>query len=990
MKDNSNGQQYTGIIGWCIAASWLAYWQLRQSWRMLLFMGIITLSAIIIVCSIPLFSTIALETSLQDAFASQPHPFSNIIRIGGDTTAPSMDQLTNSGNDVAIALRQTVGSLFNDNPAPTISSWNYILYPSNPALHSIDPMTMHMISAPDALLSAHLAITNGTLPAQRTDGSLEFVISAATANAWHVGVGSTVFVEIPPARQLSHGNPPSIPAHIVGIGAPGPDDAIFGHAAAGTSLLTSGIPNYEVYGNFAAIFAFTKQEIAQTDNTDGLFSYYWTYTIDTNHLRLDHIDMLATQGNTFANVIPNMAPDWHNLMASYIDENGFFAAVDALQSHITLFQTPTTILIIETLAFSMFFIGVIGEYVVAWQADAIATLRSRGIERGQILSAFSIQLLLLGIVSLVPGPIAAALLVQYIAHTFFFQGSANLSLYDIGVQAWNASGYALIAAGTIVVAMIFAVARASDLNILTARQESARETRRPFWQRLYLDFALGVLGIAGFIAYRQVGQNLGTYVIHTNQYLMMFSIVAPLILVTALTLLFFRLFPFLLRIGAFLASINRGAPPIIALARLSRTPRQATQTTLLLALAMCVASFTIVTMATQQQRAHDIATYTVGADFRGTLPNTPSSSLSDVTKRYQAIPGVTSVSAGASLNAIDTTNDTGITMSLQAMDGDTFGNTAYWGNTYSKTSLTTLMQQISMQREQAASTDVVPAIVDAATWNVLGLTDGAVFTLTLPGYSISAMKFIAVAQVEHLPTIFDTAGLYNQNDTVDGGILVDYQTFQAVYTHDVPGNTPGLNTVWLRTRTDQQTLSHIRTQLSAGSLKLEQLYDRDALITRYQHDPLQNDLLFAQSIIAIAAFILAFVGLLSAAGFNAAQQRIAFVILRALGTSNQQLRMIAVWEQMVIYGTGLLLGAFFSGILIWLVAPMLAFIQLFNDAGGNSVLAFDVPPVQTVIPVSMLAMAVGIVFALCLGVIFFINGQTLRNPMNQMLRLNQD
>ncbi len=989
MKNTTNERRYTGFIGWFIATSWLAYWQLRQSWRMLLFMGIITLSTIVIVCAIPLFSTIALTASLRDTFDTQTHPFSNILRIGGDTTTPTMSQLANSGNDITSALQQAVNIPFTA-PDVTISTWNYAVYLSNPALNTVSPLTIHIASAPDALLREHLVLTKGVLPAQQADGSLELVIPAATASAWHVSDGSTVFVEIPSERMSVSGKPQLIPARIVGIGEPKQDDILFGYDNASADT-PAAAPNYTVYGNFAAIFALTKQETVQTTlNSDGLFSYYWTFAIDTRQLQLDQIDTLVNQGNTLALLLQNSAANYGNLTGAYINENGFFATAGVLQANIVTFQTPTNILIIEILSFIIFFISVLGKYIVAWQSDVIITLRSRGMEQGQIIGAFSLQLLLLSCLMLIGGPILAVILTQHIAHIFLFQSNIAISSQNIIGQAWSVAGYAVITAGAIILAAILAIARAAHMNILSARRESARETRAPLWQKMYLDVGLGVLGVAGFIAYYQVGQNLGEYVIHTNQYLTLFSILAPLMLAAAGALLFFRVFPLLLRIVAWIAGNYRGALPIIAFARLARTPQYAAQTATLLAFSISIATFTIVTTATQQQRVTDIATYTAGADFRGVLPSTAPISLNAITNQYRTLPGVENAAAGASFNVIYASSDTGIMLTLQAMDGNTFAQTAYWGNAESATSLAALMQQISAQRAQAAQTDTVPAIVDAATWDALGLTAGAPFTLSLPGYTNNAMKFTAIAKVSHLPAIFDTAGLYNQNNTVDGGILVDYQTFQAVYAHDVPGNILRPNTVWLRTQQSSQILSQIRAQLNTGSLKLGQLQDRAALIARYQQDPLQKDLLFAQIVAAIAACILAFIGLAVAAGFNVTQQKAAIIILHALGAGKRQLQIVAVWEQLLIYGIGLLLGIFLSAILIWLITPMLAFVQLINSNGTNSSLALDVPPVHMIIPAEILAIAIGVIFVLSLGAAITIIGQAMREPFNQTLRLNQD
>jgi hypothetical protein len=68
---------------------------------------------------------------------------------------------------------------------------------------------------------------------------------------------------------------------------------------------------------------------------------------------------------------------------------------------------------------------------------------------------------------------------------------------------------------------------------------------------------------------------------------------------------------------------------------------------LLLALAIAFAIFTLVFAASQQQRANDVAAYSVGADFSGTIPigvNHPP--LQDEIALYQHVHGVLAATTG--------------------------------------------------------------------------------------------------------------------------------------------------------------------------------------------------------------------------------------------------------------------------------------------------------------------------------------------------------
>ncbi|HYT36219.1 MAG TPA: hypothetical protein VEL49_03495, partial [Ktedonobacteraceae bacterium] len=87
---------------------------------------------------------------------------------------------------------------------------------------------------------------------------------------------------------------------------------------------------------------------------------------------------------------------------------------------------------------------------------------------------------------------------------------------------------------------------------------------------------------------------------------------------------------------------------MLALAQMSRAPRQSVRLTLLLALATAFAIFTIIFTASQTQRIEDVAAFQSGADFSGTFQNGVATPLqvTEETALYHTIPGVISATVG--------------------------------------------------------------------------------------------------------------------------------------------------------------------------------------------------------------------------------------------------------------------------------------------------------------------------------------------------------
>src|SRR5258707_10299455 len=92
----------------------LARWQVRQTWRLLVICGVGMLAAVILVCTMPLYSRMALSSGLHAALNAAPENST----LGVTSTLNSVRN--HSGVDV---LNQAVTSLIqNDLPAQALSS----------------------------------------------------------------------------------------------------------------------------------------------------------------------------------------------------------------------------------------------------------------------------------------------------------------------------------------------------------------------------------------------------------------------------------------------------------------------------------------------------------------------------------------------------------------------------------------------------------------------------------------------------------------------------------------------------------------------------------------------------------------------------------------------------------------------------------------------------------------------------------------------------
>src|SRR5260221_3343952 len=191
---------------------------------------------------------------------------------------------------------------------------------------------------------------------------------------------------------------------------------------------------------------------------------------------------------------------------------------------------------------------------------------------------------------------------------------------------------------------------------------------------------------------------------------------------------------------------SRGMISMLALAQMARSPRQAIRMTLLLALAIAFAIFTLVFASSQSQRISDIAAYESGADFSGDIPLAAQHlTVQGETAKYSTISGVTSVTVGYTGTGVTAGTSPTLPLQIRAVDARAFAHTAIWTPQYSSQSLASLMAQLVARQGAAAN---VPVIIDAVTMSTLGLQVNDSFTLSVNNLPYSTLNCMVIAEVQ--------------------------------------------------------------------------------------------------------------------------------------------------------------------------------------------------------------------------------------------------
>ncbi len=998
----------------------LSAWQLRRTWFLLPFIALGMIAAVVIVCTLPLLSNVMTTASLRNTLSATPE--SNELAVYAGDPGISTAIVQAASNEFAPLFRRYLGNTVQQIQfSTTINDFSFSPQRQNSLLVTYGT-AMQQAASHFGKVDGHIAhLTNQ--PAH----DIEVMMTPATAKQLGMRLGSTFslsFSYFTANPATTDTEPPlystTLTAHLVGLFQVTSRTIGYWHGDDFSPLpLTIKraaiqyqeaivVPEDAVLAFFDHLRALHQSDAIYSLSNSG-YAFAWYYQFLPSHLTGNDLTPLINGITGLQSTMNSLYGDLQSdpstpatypylsslgLSGSVLSSPGQPGSLELLRERVDVARIPASVFTLLILSLILFFVSLMIALLVDRQREVIALLQSRGASGGQIFGADFLQSAILCLVALLVGiPLAIATTLWLAGH--ILPGNERDALDVITTHPFQVIvamlPYALI---IIVIALLttgLSLFSAAHLDVLSQRRAAARSNTRPVWQRFNLDLIAGALAFLGYGISFYV-TSIGTVLQGDARILIAtpLSILAPFFLVLGCLLLFFRLFPVLLQWGGHLAERSRGAVSLLAFAHVARSPRQSLRMALLLALATAFTFFTFVYGATEAQHIQDIATAETGADFSAHV-SANSSSLSQIVRQSSTIPGVLSASAGSADQGSGGHAD--LAMEIRAVDPVSFGQTVRWPSPQAYLQASPLLAKLASQQHVALAFDVVPVIVDQTTADALLLQVGSTFTINVNNVSPGVMHCLVIGVMDHIPTVNTLTA-----SVTTGGVLADYQTYLAVFEQDVKRNSPLVNPidppvfnqVWLNTKSDATSLESIRAVLKKPASPFTQVVDRYQILATLQSDPLYLILVGVLGIGTTTAVLLALIGDLLASWVSAHTRIVHFASLRAIGASSQQIALVFLWEQAIVYITGLVLGVGFGTLLVISVLPQLTFTNSNVDLTAQQFFALQSAlAAQLTIPPSLF---VALLALLCIcGLTLITMVRIVMLPLlNQTLRLNED
>ena len=900
-----------GIIG-------LAFRRLRANLGLAL-MSLLGLTvAVGLIMSIPLFSDAINYNLLRQSLRAMSEtgnrpPFAFMFRYvgawyGGIDLAKygkEDDYLTQTApRTIGLPLQQATRYVKTD---------NYRLFPVDEAQYADirQPLAYAYIGFVTGLQD-HITILEGQWPvaAERVTDTLEIAISQPMAEASGIQVGEEYILFDKPAADSSGAKEPTqIRIRVSGVWVPSDPSEEFW---------------FYTPKAFEDVFFVSEESfMARVVPTDQkpIYLALWYLIFDGSGVYTEHVPTLigrmVTAQSRAATVLENTSLDVSPMDAMI----SYRAKAELLKVLLLVFSIPVVALV-------LYFTALVSGMMVQRQRAEIAVLKSRGATSLQVLLLYLLEGVIIGAVAFALGALLGQVVAMVMGNTKSFLLWVRRTPLPVKMTQSTVK-YGLGAIGVAVLASLMPALSAAGYTIVTYKQEMARSLRKPFWQRFYLDMILLVPPLYGYYVLRQrgtltvLGRTMGKVAAETgNPFSEPLLFIVPALFMFAASLVFMRLFPFLMSFLAWVVQRIGGVPAVLAIRHLARSATFYTGPLLLLILTLSLASYTASMAYTLDLHNTDSVYYRVGADMalvemgesteEGAGPQGASGGGGQTAEADQQavedplaatavkwlflpvgdhlrVPGVRAVARVGHFTGSANLGSGSAQVAVIGVDRTEFPRVAFWRSDFGRRSLGGLMNSLAV--------DDASLIVDRRFLadNAIGIGDTVKLTISSSGMG-GAADFRIVDYVDYFPTVYREDGYF---------AIANLE-----YLFERVGGTVPYD-IWMRTDPAYESKDIVKGVEQVG-LRVLSAADARGLIDQYEKQPERTGTFGILSVGFVTSALLTVLGFLLYSLVSFERRFIELGILRAIGLSVGQMSVFLALEQAFLIGTGMLIGTVFG------------------------------------------------------------------------------
>ncbi len=276
--------------------------------------------------------------------------------------------------------------------------------------------------------------------------------------------------------------------------------------------------------------------------------------------------------------------------------------------------TILLVLLLPVLVLLLLFIYMVSGQILTMEQGEIAMLKSRGVNRKQVIKTYLIQSLILSAFGVLLGLPVGYFLCKLAASTdaFFVFAYKDVGIYRF---TWEMIPFAVLAGLISVLFMTIPVFKMSKLSIVEQKQALVYKREKVFWEKYFLDIILLILSLYLLYNYNNQKEAMALAFIEGKSFDPLVFLDASLFTLT-LGLFFLRLSGYLVRL-IFRLGKKRWKPAMYAsFLQIQRTAKKQGFISVFLVMTIAMGIFYSNLASTINQNHEERITYNVGADVR--------------------------------------------------------------------------------------------------------------------------------------------------------------------------------------------------------------------------------------------------------------------------------------------------------------------------------------------------------------------------------------
>lgn len=715
-----------------------------------------------------------------------------------------------------------------------------------------------------------------------------------------------------------------------------------------------------------------------------LDSATWYFAFDYHALKLNNIGKFYSSE---ASITKDLAEINNTINIS-------FPLIDLTQNYLykeSQLKTMMWSLNIPVIIMLSIYLFMVSKLIVDKEKNEISLLISRGASRMQVVFGYVVEGMLLASVALIFGPLLGKLITMFLGASNGFMEFVDRKALDIAISLKSYS-YALLGCFIFLITLLIPAYKASNTSIVDHKRKKARGSERVFWQKIFLDVILLCISAYGHYLFNQRQQILkATAAAGSDIQVDPILFFVPVLFILGASLLCLRLYPLFLKL-VYKAGRKLWPPSMYGtLVQVSRSSFSYHFLMVFIMLTLSIGVFSATAARTINKNAEEKILYKNGADI--------------VIEPVWEKTGGSSVLAPGVGSSNDKKTDEPVQNAVNYIEPPFEPYRQLQGVEHAAQVF--IKNEVFVQAGKKALNDATLTAIEPYDFGNVTWTSNEL----LP-YHIN--EYLNLLQAEESGCIISSAVSEATGAKVGDSINISWgnnkQVIFNVYavTDYWPSNTPQLNAkdgsaapkfiitnlsyvqdnfpkepynIWLKLKKGASRQELYKSIEENKDMFISGFTDTTGELVEMKTNPSQLAINGSLTMGFIISGIICFLGFVLYWILSLKERNLQFGILRAIGLSSLQLKLMMVWEQVLTSGVAMVVG-----ILVGLVSSRL-YVSFFQMSTSY---AEQIPPFRVVSDASDRLKVygfMGFTFVLGLGILVYLLSKI---KISNVIKLGED